>query len=133
MTPSLPVLPDTWLIEALPRLYREHPDLVQPLLHALLTEHAEVRWSLVVWMYQEGRINLGKAAELLGMHELDLRERFIVLGIPLRLGPMDLAEAQAEVAAVRAWYGASPEEEAVCWRSWTIRCCPTSQQLGDPI
>lgn len=110
MTRSLPELPDTWLIEAFPRLYHEHPDLVQPLLHTLLTEHAEVRWSLVVWMYQAGRINLGKAAELLGMHELDLRDRFTTLGIPLRLGSADLADARAEVAAVRAWYHTAPEE-----------------------
>ncbi len=110
MSPSLPELPDTWLIEALPRLYREHPDLVQPLLHALLTEHTEVRWSLVIGMYQAGRINLGKAAEFLGMHELDLRERCRMLGIPLRVGPMDLAEAHAEVAAVRVWYTTAAEE-----------------------
>jgi len=53
--------------------------------------------------YQERRINLGKAAELLGLHELELRQRFLELGIPLRLGPADLAEARAEVEAVRAW------------------------------
>jgi hypothetical protein len=29
------------------------------------------------------------------MHELELRDRFIELGIPLQLGPADKAEAQA--------------------------------------
>jgi hypothetical protein len=34
------------------------------------------------------------------MHELELRERFIKLGIPLRIGPADVAEAQAEADAI---------------------------------
>jgi hypothetical protein len=38
------------------------------------------------------------------MHELELRERFIKLGIPLRIGPADLAEAQAETDAIRSWF-----------------------------
>jgi predicted HTH domain antitoxin len=104
-------LPDEWLVEELPRLYRERPDLVHPLLHRLLSESEELHWSLVVRAYQERRINLGKAAELLGLHELELRDRFLELGIPLRLGPADLAEARAEVEAVRAWYGRPPGEQ----------------------
>ena len=35
---------------------------------------------------------------------LKLPDRFIELGIPLRIGPADLAEARAEVEAVRAWF-----------------------------
>ncbi|MBC8450222.1 MAG: UPF0175 family protein [Chloroflexi bacterium] len=103
--------PDEWLIEELPRLYRERPDLVHPLLHSLLAESEDLRWSLVVRAYQERRINLGKAAELLGLHELELRERFLELGIPLRLGPADIAEARAEVEAVRSWYDRVPGEQ----------------------
>lgn len=110
MTVEALSLPDVWLVDELPKLYRERPDLVHPLLHRLLSESAELRWSLVVRAYQERRINLGKAAELLGLHELELRERFLELGIPLRLGAADLAEAQAEVKAVRTWYGRDPEE-----------------------
>lgn len=103
---------DEWLVDELPKLYRERPDLVQPLLHRLLTESEELHWSLVVRAYQERRINLGKAAELLGLHELELRDRFLELGIPLRLGPTDLAEARAEVEAVRTWYGRSSQEQS---------------------
>jgi hypothetical protein len=40
---------------------------------------------------------------LLGLAEIELRQRFIELGVPLRVGPADLAEARAEVEAVRAW------------------------------
>ena len=101
---TVQVLPEEWLAEDLPKLYREQHELVQPLFRTLLAENAELRWSLVVRAYQDHRINLGKAAEILGLHELELRDRFIELGISLRIGPADLAEARAEVAAVHAWY-----------------------------
>ena len=63
----------------------------------------EIHWSIVVGAYQDKQINLDRAAELLGMTELELRDRFIELGIPLCIGPADLAEARAEVEAMRAW------------------------------
>lgn len=110
MSISLPAIPDEWLIEDLPRLYREQPDLMQPLLRHLLAESDDLRWTLVLRAYQDQRINLGKAAELLGMHELELKERFLLLGIPIRLGATDIAEAQAEVEAIRAWYRQDSEE-----------------------
>jgi predicted HTH domain antitoxin len=110
MTVEPLVFPDEWLIEELPRLYRERPDLVHSFLHHLLDESEELRWSLAVRAYQARRINLGKAAEFLGLHELELRQRFLELGIPLRLGPADLAEARAEADALRAWYHQAPEE-----------------------
>jgi len=112
MTVKTPSFPHEWLVDELPRLYRERPDLINPLLQRLLTENEELRWSLVIRSYQERRINLGKAAELLGLHELELRQRFLELGIPLRLGPADLAEAWAEVEAVRAWYGLASGEQS---------------------
>jgi predicted HTH domain antitoxin len=102
---------DEWLVEELPRLYRERPDLVYPILDRLLSENEELRWSVVVRAYQEHQINLGKAAELLGLHELELRQRFLELGIPLRLGPADLVEARAEVEALRLWYDRAPQEQ----------------------
>jgi predicted HTH domain antitoxin len=70
----------------------------------------EIHWSAVVGAYQDKQINLGKAAELLHITELELRDRFIELGIPLRIGPADLAEARAEVEAMRAWFGRVPDE-----------------------
>ena len=64
----------------------------------------------MVKAYQARTINLGKAAEFLGLHELELKDRFLELGIPLRLGAADLAEAKAEVEAIRTWYGHKPEK-----------------------
>ena len=105
-------LPQTWAFEQLTRLSQRHPELVGKALHRLLAEDPELRWSLVVGAYLDRRINLGKAAELLDMHELELRDRFLELGIPLRIGPADLAEARAEVEAVRNWFREPSEGSA---------------------
>jgi prevent-host-death family protein len=51
--------------------------------------------------YLAMEINLGKAAELLGLHRLELQEHFHRLGVPLRLGPATLEEAWAEIEAAR--------------------------------
>lgn len=102
--------PQPWELEQLTKLSREQPELVNAAVRRLLTEDDELRWALVVSAYLDRHINLGKAAELLGMHELELRDRFLELGIPLRIGPADVAEARAEVEAVRSWFQESPEK-----------------------
>lgn len=51
--------------------------------------------------YLAMEINLGKAAELLGLHRLELQKHFHRLGVPLRLGPATLEEAWAEIEAAR--------------------------------
>lgn len=63
-----------------------------------------LRWSMIIDAYHNGDINSGKAAELLGLHELALREWLIELGIPVRIGAFDLAEAQAETDAISNWF-----------------------------
>lgn len=93
-----------WEFEWLAKLSRQQPELVNRAMRRLLDEDADLRWAVVVSAYLDREINLGKAAELLGMHELELRERFTRLGIPLRVGPADVAEAQAEADAIRSWF-----------------------------
>lgn len=73
-----------------------------------MRSNPELNWSLVLNAYLDEEINLGKAAELLEIHELELRERFIELGIPLRLGPADLLEAQAEIEALASFQNPDP-------------------------
>ena len=93
-----------WEIDQLFKLRERQPDLLEPVVQRLVQENEDIRWSVVVGGYEDKQINLGKAAELLGLTELELRDRFIELGIPLRVGPTDLAEARAEVEAVRVWF-----------------------------
>ena len=92
-----------WGVDQLCKLRQHRPDIGDSAGHHLLQSNEELRWSVVMSAYQDRQINLGKAAELLGVHEVELRERFLALGIPLRLGPEDLSEARAEIAAIRTW------------------------------
>jgi predicted HTH domain antitoxin len=94
---------ESWPLEQLIKLQRSHPQLVQGALRRLLDENEELRWSVVVNTYLDEEISLARAAALLGMHPLELRERFAEKGIPLRLGPVDKADAQAEIDAIRTW------------------------------
>jgi predicted HTH domain antitoxin len=93
----------TWTLEQLFKLRRYQPEMVDQALEEMLEQRAELRWSLVVGAYLDEEINLGKAAELLGIHRLELQDRFIAQGIPLRLGPATIEEAKAELAAIKAW------------------------------
>ena len=63
----------------------------------------QAQYDLILAHYLAEEISLGRAAELLGLPWLDLRTRFLHLGVPLRVGPADLAEAQEEVANLATW------------------------------
>lgn len=101
-----------WTIRQLTKLYKRRPQLVDAALTKLLEDDLTLRWSLVLSAYLDEDINLGKAAELLGIHELALRERFLELGIPLRVGPATVSEAQAEVEAISSWFASPQRTEA---------------------
>ena len=103
MEAAAPIL-EKWEIDQLLKLRERQPDLIDPALQRLVHENPDIRWSMVIGAYQDRQINLGKAAELLDLTELELRDRFVELGIPLRIGSVDLAEARAEVAAIRSWF-----------------------------
>jgi predicted HTH domain antitoxin len=92
-----------WLYRQFDRLAQMRPDIVEPVLQRAMREDAEFRWAMVVGAYLEEQINLGKAAELLGMHRAQLQRQFLEKGIPLRLGSQTVEEAQAEVEAWAMW------------------------------
>ncbi len=98
-----------WELPQLMKLREQQPDLIDQAIHHLVEQNEDIRWSVIVGAYRDGRINLGKAAELLGVSEIELRHRFIKLGIPLRIGSEDLMEARAEVDAVRAWFASTKD------------------------
>jgi hypothetical protein len=52
--------------------------------------------------YLADDISLGKAAELMNLSRFELQERFLRLGVPLRIGPGTLDEAWAEIQAARS-------------------------------
>ena len=93
-----------WTFTRLTKLHKQQPGLVDNALQKMIESDADLAWSLVVSAYLDEEINLGKAAEMLGIHELELRDRFVALGIPLRIGPIDKAEARAEAQALSSWF-----------------------------
>lgn len=95
-----------WAFAHLSKLHKQQPDLVDAAIQELINSNPDLAWSLVVSAYLDEEINLGKAAEMLGFHELELREQFVALGIPLRIGPETKADALAEVNALQSWFSA---------------------------
>ena len=96
-----------WAFAQFSKLHKQQPKMVDAALQKLIESDPELAWSMVVNAYLDEEINLGKAAELLDLHELELRDRFISLDIPLRIGPSDKAEARAEGEALNSWFSES--------------------------
>jgi predicted HTH domain antitoxin len=93
----------TWTFNQLTKLRRYRPELVDQAIDEMLDRQSELRWHLVVGAYLDEEINLGKAAELLGLHRLELKDRFVEKGIPLRIGSETIEEAKAELDAIGSW------------------------------
>jgi predicted HTH domain antitoxin len=93
-----------WTFDYLTKLHKQQPRLVNVALQKMLESNPDIAWSLVVSAYLDEKINLGKAAELLKLHELELRDRFLELGIPLRIGPAYKAAALAEAEALNSCF-----------------------------
>ena len=93
-----------WTFTQLAKLHKQQPHLVDAAVQQLINSSPELTWSLVVNAYLDEEINLGKAAEMLDMHELALKDKFLALGIPLRIGAVTIAEAKAEVQALESWF-----------------------------
>ncbi len=99
-------------MEQLNKLWRQQPDLVSRAIRRMLDEDRDLRWALVVSAYMDGEISLSKAAELLNMHALELRERFLNLGVPIYQGPANIDEAKAEAAALQRWLHPKTDDPA---------------------
>ena len=94
---------ERWFLSQLEKLIRIRPDWIGSIFEKLMREDEHLRWAIIVGAYLDGEINLGKAAELLKMHRLELQQKFIQKGIPLRLGPETVEEAKAEVETWVTW------------------------------
>lgn len=92
-----------WMYDQLNKVRQYRPELVDSAIEELLARQDELHRLIVVGAYLDEQINLGKAAELLGMHRLELQAEFQRQGIPLRLGVDTIEEAHAEFAAIQQW------------------------------
>ncbi|MBI5649440.1 MAG: nucleotidyltransferase domain-containing protein [Chloroflexi bacterium] len=109
----------SWALTELVKLQQRQPDLVASALDRALRDNAKLKWSLIVNAYLDETINLGKAAELLGVHRLELQDRFAKLGVPIRVGSATIEEARAEVESLRR------SKQCV---KMEVRKCPTPPQ-----
>ena len=112
MNPSSVRFEQQWTFSQLAKIRQFRPELVDEMVAEALSRQAELRWLVVVGAYLDGEINLGKAAELLGMHRLDLQAQFVKQGIPLRSGVETLEDAVAEFAAVSDWNRTAEQAES---------------------
>ena len=112
MNPSSVRFEQQWTFSQLAKIRQYRPELVDEMVAEALSRQAELRWLVVVGAYLDGEINLGKAAELLGMHRLDLQAQFVKQGIPLRSGTETVEEAIAEFAAISDWNRAAEQAES---------------------
>lgn len=94
---------EEWQLRQLIKLERSQPSLVRRALNRIFEEDESLRWSVVVGAYLDEEISLARAAAMLGLHPLELRKQFMTKGVPLLLGPVDSADAQAEIDAIRTW------------------------------
>ena len=87
------------LVEA--GIYPDAATAVQEALRVLWQERPSVRINVAVHRYNREDLSLAKAADLAGVSFDRMKEIMAERGIPLRLGPETIAEAHAEVEALR--------------------------------
>jgi predicted HTH domain antitoxin len=90
-----------WEIEELCKLGKIQPEILEVALEELWQRKPALYKSVVINAYLDEKINLGKAAELLGLHRLELQKELIEKGVPIR--GLSKEEVIAEVEAIKAW------------------------------
>ncbi|NQE44606.1 hypothetical protein C5S31_01115 [ANME-1 cluster archaeon GoMg2] len=90
-----------WEIEELCKLGKIQPEILEVALEELWQRKPALYKSVVINAYLDEKINLGKAAELLGVHRLELQSELREKGVPIR--GLSKEEVIAEVEAIKAW------------------------------
>ena len=86
-------------------LYPDEESVVRDALRSLLRSRPEMRLELAVRRYEaEEDLSLAKAASIAGISFDQMKAVLQERGIPLRLGPGTVEEAQAEVAELKSWF-----------------------------
>ncbi len=90
-----------WVIEELRKLSEIKPEAIEEILDDVKNRSPEIFKSLVISAYLDGKISIGKAAEMLGIPRITLQKEFRDKGIPIRV--ISKEDVIAEVEAIRAW------------------------------
>ena len=87
------------LVEA--KLYESEKAAIQDALRHLIRSRPDLRIKVAINRYKTDLISLAKAAHLAGVSWQQMREILMEQGIPIRLGPETVNDAQAEVNNLR--------------------------------
>ena len=90
-----------WEVEELKKISEIQPDIVEDALKDLWVKNPALYKSVVINAYIDGKINLGKASELLEMSRLELEIELKGKGIPVR--HLTAEDVAAEVEAIKEW------------------------------
>ena len=90
-----------WQLKQLEKLREIEPDVVDGAIQMLLEREIALKEKLIIGAYMDGDINFGKTAELLDIHPVKLRERFLSRGIPVKIGISADEEIQAEAISAQ--------------------------------
>ena len=88
-----------WQIKQIEKLSDTDPGLVDDMLLHLQEFDPDRHKKLVIGAYLDRDISLGKAAEMLGLHSVELRQQFLKKGIPIHIGSESIEELQSEITA----------------------------------
>lgn len=91
----------TILIDQLQKIAQVDSNTIKQLFDILPQRVPELWRKLVVGAYLDDAINLGKAAELLGVHSMVLRKEFKKAGIPVKIGVESIAEIESDAETLR--------------------------------
>ena len=83
-------------------LYPNEEDALHDALRHLLRARPDVRIRVATHRYQTEELSLAQAASLARVSWPQMRDILVERGIPLRLGPETMADAEADVAASRS-------------------------------
>lgn len=90
-----------WVIEELQKISEIKPETIGNILEDIKNRNPEIFKSLVISAYVDGKISIGKAAEMLDVTRIELQKDFRNKGIPIRV--VSEEDVIAEVEAIRSW------------------------------
>lgn len=82
-------------------IFENKSDAIRHVLREYFEEHPNARIAAAVSLYESGRITLGTAARLADVNRFEMRDILREEGVELRVGPVDMATAQADIDAAR--------------------------------
>jgi len=90
-----------WVLDELKKISEIQPEIIKNLLGEIRRSNFDLYKSIVVGAYVDGRISLGKAAELLGLTRIELQRELKEKGVPIRISSKE--DVMAEAEAVKLW------------------------------